>query len=344
MASLIDLLYEYPVLEGLVTALPFDGLLSLARASSLYRAILHGFPAEEAIKSSKVSVKIRPQLFIGKHNTKLWRRLKSKTVLSCSEPQHTKGSRIKGCRSCSMLVCESCIVKSSYYSPNATMGIRRRYLCGTCWNTGNRHKERRFDEAVDQKFCSYQRRAEAQGFCTCTVRDKWLCTKCTQNQIPKMPEDEVQCAGEDCLTTMRPTNCGGRLCTWCELPLAEKLGREQSRRDYDLKHLSARAHSAIHVEDLHPNNEEGCVFGEDLHPNNDEGYVFGGDSLRLRPTYTSISRNESGMNAKLCQSKELLSSLVLPYYAMKRALKSTVLKKASQMQNKKRLMSGMHTE
>lgn len=262
MARLIDLLHEYPVLEALIAALPFDGLLSLARANSLYRAKLHDFPIDQGIESSNIRITIRPQLLIGKHHTKFWRHLKSMTALRCSEPHHTKGSTLKGCRLCSMLVCEGCIVKTSYFGTNVTLESRHRYLCDICWNTGNRHRERCFDDAVDQNFCSYQRQAEVQGCCTCSVRDKWFCLKCTQRQKPKIPEDLVQCAGESCLTTMRPTNCGGRLCMWCELPLVEKLGRGQSRRDYDSKHLLARAHSAIHMENPALGNDEGDLFSQ----------------------------------------------------------------------------------
>lgn len=330
MARLIDLLYEYPVLEALVAALPFDGLLSLARASSLYRAILHSFPAYESIKSSKIANTIRPQLFIGKHNTELWRRLKSRTVLRCSEPHHTKGSTIKGCRLCSMLVCEGCIVKTSYFSANVTMESRRRYLCGTCWNTGNRHRERQFDEAIDPKFCSYQRQAEVQGCCTCTIRDKWLCLNC-KKRTPKIPEDVVQCAGEGCLTTMRPMNCGGRLCMWCELPLVEKLGREQSRRDYDLKYLSARAHSAVYVEDPGPSDDKGNMFAK--------------EPRQLPPSHDTISLiEENRLEATVYRPKGLSSSLALSYYAMKSTLRRIVPGRAMQKRIKRRLRLGMQTE
>lgn len=330
MIRLIDLLYEYPVLEALVAELPLDGLLNLARASSLYRAILHDFPAADATNSSKIPNTIRPQLFIGKHHTKFWRRLKSKAVSRCSEPHHTKGSIIKRCRLCSMLVCESCIVKSSYFGANVTMGSRRRYLCGTCWNTGNRHRERQLNEAVDRNFCSYQRQAEIQGFCTCSVQDKWLCLQCIQKQPPKMPEGSVQCAGEGCFTIMRPESCGGRLCVWCDLPLMEKLSREQARRDYDLKHLCARAHSAIHVEDLISSDDEGNPSGE--------------ESLQSPPEHASISQNDCKMDAKFCQFKGLSFNLSLRYHAMKKTLRSIVLGSSSQVRGKRRLIPGMQTQ
>lgn len=330
MARLIDLLYEYPVLEALIEALPFDGLLSLARASSLCRAILHDFPADGSTESSKLPNTNRPQLFIGKHNTKLWMSLKSKAGVRCSEPHHTKGSRIKGCRLCSMLVCESCIVKSSYFSTNVTMGSRRRYLCRTCWNTGNPHKERKFGKAIDQKFCSYQRQAEVRGSCICTIQDKWLCSKCTKKETPKMPEDVVQCAGEGCSTIMRPANCGGRLCMWCELPLVEKLGREQSRRDYDLKHLSARAHSAVYTDELTSSDDEENLFGE--------------ESLHSLSTNGRISLSDGRLNARSCQFKGSSSNLAVSYHAMKRTFRRIVPGRISQMRNKRKLMLGMQID
>lgn len=314
------------MLEALVISLPFDGLLSLARANSLCRAILHDFPADEATDPSKAPDSIRPQLCIGKHNTKFWRRLKSKVTSRCSEPHHTKGSIIKGCRSCSMLVCESCIVKSSYFRTNVTMGSRRRYLCGTCWSTGNQHRERHFSEPTDRKFLSYQCQVEVQRCCTCTIRDKWLCLKCIQRQKPNTPEAVVRCAGEDCLTIMRPANCGGVLCTWCELPLVEKLGREQSRRDYDLKHLSARARSAVHVEDHMSSDDDGNPFGE--------------ESPHSPPTCASISLNDGGVDAKFRRFERSSSNLTLSYKAIKKTLRNIVLTSVSRMKNKRRLILG----
>ena len=325
MASLIDLLYENPVLEALVISLPFDGLLSLARVNSLCRAILHDFPADETADPSKAFNLIRPQLYIGKHNTKFWRRLKSKVALRCSEPHHTKGSIIKGCRSCSMLVCESCIVKSSYSSTIVTMGSRRRYLCGTCWSTGNRHRERHFSDPIDRKLLSYQCQVEVRRCCTCTVRDKWLCLKCIQKQKPNMPEAVVRCAGEDCLTIMRPANCGGVICTWCGLPLVEKLGREQSRRDYDSKHLSARARSAVHVEDPTSSDDNGNSFGE--------------DSPQPSPRCASNCLNDRGVDAKFRQFERSSFNLAVSYKAMKKTLRSIALGSVAQMKNKRRFLA-----
>lgn len=326
MATLIDLLYEYPVLKALVIALPLSGLLNLARANSLYRAMLHDFSANKGYTSTIVNA-IGLHLFIGKHDTKLWRYLKSITDSTCSEPHHTRGSIVRGCRSCSMLVCESCIVKTSFSKTKITMESRRRYLCDTCWNTGNRLRERRFDEEIDRETCPYELYAEVRGYCACTTWDKWLCLKCTPKQTPEAFKDLVQCAGEGCLTTMRPTNCGGHLCMWCELPLVEKLGRGQSRRNYDSKHLLARAHSAID--------------NENPPPGNDDDHILSGDYSHSPPIYNPAGPFESTFNAQGGQRKGLLSVVAQTYISTENGLKSIVKGKVAQERSWRRVLPGL---
>ena len=44
MASLLDLLSPYPILETLVSVLPLGDLFNLSKTNSSFRAALHGFP------------------------------------------------------------------------------------------------------------------------------------------------------------------------------------------------------------------------------------------------------------------------------------------------------------
>ena len=114
MAHLFDLLSAYPVAETLAQALPLASLVNLSKVNAEHRAILHGFPRPIATKDGEYESKIRPDLYICFHQTDYWRNLKIKSQLLCSEQKHTKGPNPRGCRMCSMPVCEGCIVKGSF--------------------------------------------------------------------------------------------------------------------------------------------------------------------------------------------------------------------------------------
>ena len=240
MASLLGLLHSYPILENLVTVLPLGDLFNLSRTSSTIRAALHGFSVQFLQKPS-LSEAVRPALSIGSHNTSYWKNLKAKSPLYCSEPQHTKGDKVKGCLMCSMPVCEACIIKASFgrHDEN-TFPSRIRSLCVDCFNLGNPHREiSSLDGKGNTTQTSYLRRTE----CTCTAKDGHLCLKCKTKQNAKLDCRGNQCFGMGC-STSKTDYFGGRVCLWCNHPLPHERSRAESRRIYDARHLLARRHSS----------------------------------------------------------------------------------------------------
>ena len=240
MASLLELLYSYPIQENLVTVLPLGDLFNLSRTSSAIRAVLHGFSVQLLQKPSLFEA-VRPALSIGKHNTSYWKNLKAKSPLYCSEPQHTKGNKVKGCLMCSMPVCEACIIKASFGKRDEnTFPSRIRSLCADCFNLGNPHRESSvFEGKENTTQTSYLRRTE----CTCTVKDGHLCLSCKTKQNSKLDCRENQCFGIGC-STSKTHSFGGRICLWCNHPLPRERSRAESRRIYDARHLLARRHSS----------------------------------------------------------------------------------------------------
>ena len=239
MASLLDLLCAYPILEALVATLPLGDLLNLSKTNSELRAALHGF-GEESLKTPSMPKAERPTLWIGKHNTLFWKNLKAKSQLCCSEPQHTKGDKIKGCLTCSMPVCEACIIKASFGKRDEDTFLNRtRSVCAECFNAGKHHQDPSLNGEENCLQISYFTRTE----CICAARDGHLCLRCKSKQNSSHNSSNNQCYGRFCSRSISE-GFGGRICLWCDLPLPRERTRAESRRDYDARHLLARKYSS----------------------------------------------------------------------------------------------------
>lgn len=247
MASLIELLRAYPILVNLVAVLPLGDLFNLSKTNSTIRVALHGF-SDRFLEKPSLLVVVRPALFIGGHNTSHWRNLKARSSLCCSEPQHTRGDKVKGCLMCSMPVCQACIIKASFGKRDEnTFPNRRRSLCVECFNSGNPHQETSLNDEEDFFQISYFMRTE----CICTAKDGHLCLRCKTKQNSKLDSGNKQCYGIGC-SRSEQDGFGGRVCLWCDLPLPRERSRAESRRDYDSRHLLARRHSSY---DQYPEEE-----------------------------------------------------------------------------------------
>jgi len=244
MASLLDLLSPYPVLEDLASFSGLGDLINLSRANSKYRAALHNFqlPSQKG-KGNFCSV--RPALLIGQHNTVFWKNLKAKSILCCSEPRHKAGSyKVSPCRICSMPVCEACIIKASFGKRNEnTFHSRCRKLCADCWSSGTPHKKQLLNGTSNKEPPSYLESATLRGLCTCSAKDGHLCLECKTEQNAELTMESSRCFGYGCTSTeAEGTSWAGRVCLWCDLPLPRS--RAESRREYDAQHLIARSHSS----------------------------------------------------------------------------------------------------
>ncbi len=247
MASLLDLLSPYPVLENLVSALPLGDLFNLSKTNSLFRAALHGFqvPITAGRRSngkSPANAPIRSSLGIGEHDTIYWKNLKARSLLLCSESQHKRGDKIRGCLMCSMPVCEACIIKASFGKLNEyTLQSRTRPLCGDCYDTGKPHKGEPLLGSVDKgRHPSPRLIRRMEWTCMCTAKDGHLCLRCKTEQ---KHFDIDQCYGEAC--SEKAGGFPGRVCLWCDLRLPGERSRAEARRDYDKRHLLARTHSSF---------------------------------------------------------------------------------------------------
>lgn len=239
MASLLELLCAYPILENLVAVLPLGDLFNLSKTSSTIRFVLHGLPIRFVKKPSSLRA-VRPALSIGRHETSHWKNLKAKSPLCCSELQHTRGSNIKGCLMCSMPVCEACIIKASFGKRDEnTFSNRTRSLCVECFDSGNQHQEATLNGEEPVILTPYLMRTE----CICTAKDGHLCVRCKTKQNSKLETRHNQCYGTGCSKSISD-DFGGRVCIWCDLPLPRERSRAESRRDYDARHLLARTHSS----------------------------------------------------------------------------------------------------
>jgi len=244
MATLLDLLSPYPVLENLVSVLPRGDLFNLCKTNSRFRAALHGFQVPITMGGrtkgkSPATRPLRSSLRIGEHDTAYWKNLKARSALLCSEPHHTRGHKIRGCLMCSMPVCEACIIKASFGKRNEnTFQSRTRSLCTECYDSGKPHKAESLLGFEKQICPPLFRRAEWN--CICTAKDGHLCLRCKTEQKQL---DIDQCFGEGC----SETKTGGfpaRVCLWCDLRLPGERSRAEARRDYDKRHLLARNHSS----------------------------------------------------------------------------------------------------
>ena len=236
MPVLLNLLSIYPILEELVPHMGLGDVIRLSRVSSQYRAVMHGFELPATEENSR--------LRIGEHRTALWESLKSKSVLRCAETQHrpTKHT-IRSCRICSFPVCEACVIRESFSKPNElTFHNRSRKMCSKCWSTGRHQKRQLLDQGSWE--CGYgPDPAGAGDICACSAKDGHLCLECKTMQNSKSVDEVGKCYGEACKVSLDETEVG-RVCLWCDLALPDGPQRAVSRRQYDIRHLHARSHSA----------------------------------------------------------------------------------------------------
>ena len=157
----------WPVADALAKVLPAGDLLTLARTSSPLRASLHGFPLPlEATNVEAARPPVRDSIYIGLHQTPIWRSLKGVALFDCSSRTHTKGSKPRPCRLCSKPICEACIVRDSFAHRNEnTFKHRTRSFCLPCWQSGNLSKSMRYSAS------SQQQPEPDTSHCVCTLKE-----------------------------------------------------------------------------------------------------------------------------------------------------------------------------
>ena len=256
MATLLQLIATFPVLEAILSALSYADLLNLSRVSTSYRAILHGFNCpthlpshngpdveapifkekflKEDPRKPKELQRIRLDLHIGNHQTDTWRRYKSVVRWLCSEPHHTVGQRPKQCLRCSMPVCETCIVKSSMKKNQHTYDRRRRLICEDCWARGVPHHEGRRVGPHEVVFVDYER----SKLCHCMSSDGILCLGCIEQQNSDLDRKLAYCAGNNCSNKVIEDSAGGRVCLWCTGVLPSLRSKDERKKVYDARYLS----------------------------------------------------------------------------------------------------------
>ena len=146
--------------------------------------------------------------------------MKAKSPLCCSEPQHTRGAKIKGSLMRSMPICEACIIKASFGKrDDNTYPNRARSLCAESFKSGNPHQETLLSgERIVLN--SYLMCAEY----VCIARDGHLCLKCKTKQNSKLDLRKDQCYGIGCLKS-KLDGCGGCVYLRCDLPLPRERNR-----------------------------------------------------------------------------------------------------------------------
>lgn len=139
MASLLDLLNGVSIQERFACHLSPGDLLDLSRTNPNIRAMLHDsrMPKDDNNKTKLPSMVSTLSNSPESDDTPLWKRSEPRNLLLCSEPQHVKGDKVRGCRMCSKPVCEACVIKSSFKFNEGTSASRARSLCPDCYETGN---------------------------------------------------------------------------------------------------------------------------------------------------------------------------------------------------------------
>jgi hypothetical protein len=115
MATLLDVVYPWPVVSTLVCHLGIADLLNLSRVNRKFRAVLHDFPLPSSESNLQLidsaTLLVRPDIYLGQHRTPYWTYLKAISQRICAEQAHRKGTKADLCRYCSMPVCDACIVR-----------------------------------------------------------------------------------------------------------------------------------------------------------------------------------------------------------------------------------------
>lgn len=210
MGSLLNVILIQPIQECLLSSLPLGDLFNLSKTSSAFRAAFHGFQFEQRNQELLSSTQLRPPLLIGQHNTWHWKSCKSRSLLLCSEPHHVRGDKVRGCRMCSMPVCEACIIRSSFGKRDERKySNRTRSLCPDCYALGNVHRERLSKGTGLESGPPYLNPGEP--VCTCTANDGHLCIRCKAGQKSDMEKNLDRCHGKGC-SRAKEGGFAGRVC------------------------------------------------------------------------------------------------------------------------------------
>jgi len=244
--NLETLVSRWPIANNLSQHLPVGDLITLARTSVALRASLHGFGLPDDADSSPV----RAAIHIGHHQTKSWEGLKQNAPFACSSKTHTKGPAPRPCRYCSRPICEACIVRESFARGHEnTFRNRCRYLCRSCWDSGNGSRSQRFALAPSRagplKRKWYDLDGGPKDFCTCTLKnDCWLCLECKDRQNAEAVESaQIHCHGQGCSEILADDRERRRICLWCDKALPRQIGGT-TRYLWNQKMVEARALNA----------------------------------------------------------------------------------------------------
>jgi hypothetical protein len=258
--TLLSVVSQWPVASNIAQHLPAGSLINLARSSTSFREILHGFGApstSEAHTHSSSGSRSRTLLQdannkdvwpgnrvldIGAHRTPYWEGLKRLAPFTCSSRSHTKGDKTRSCRYCSMPICESCVVKHSFGKNENTFKNRCRFMCQRCWDTGNVRKEQRYSGRVGGAGeDSYRSAAVTRQFCICTSKDGWVCNDCKEKQNMDAKVDGTKvCFGQNCALILGEDKDRRKICLWCDKPVPRGRASMESRIAFDHKISDAR--------------------------------------------------------------------------------------------------------
>jgi len=185
----------------------FDTLALLFSHYTVVTELAKMITTGDLIQLSRTSSTIRETLLQSRAH---WERLVSLTSLDCSERDHIKGEKIKGCRICSMPVCETCIVRADFFGQNGTYSNRIRTFCDTCWSATDFSDT----DLTPQDLVNYA----APVLCECVAKDGWLCSSCRAIERSELVYNKRVCATDGC---DNPHNSSEkhRVCTWCQHPL-----------------------------------------------------------------------------------------------------------------------------
>jgi hypothetical protein len=255
-ATLLSIASPWPIAITLATYLPAGDLINLARTSVLLRAALHGFQPPSATDLQAIPrSQARPALRIGAHETSYWKQLKEAAPFLCASPTHTKGSRPRPCRYCSTPICEACIVRDSFAKgAENTFKNRCRFLCKSCWNSGNPHRRCSFkcEPVSPQPGPSRYNFAPGDGeFCACTNKDDgWVCIRCKDVQNAEANATGFRvCFGEGCTAMLEEDKDRRRICLWCDRPMLRGRASMESRLAFYQKMQDARAMRGLSFDD-----------------------------------------------------------------------------------------------
>jgi hypothetical protein len=248
--GLADIIRPWPVAQSLASHVAAGDLISLARCSSELRASLHGFGLAEPLPHQNDDNHIRDSINVGMHGTPYWQLLKDTAQQKCSSKTHTKGEKVHSCRLCSTLICEACIVRSSFSrGKEDTFKNRCRFFCEDCWASDNSSRSRRYPLHPAEQRLSWnsdtQHESHDDAFCNCTLKENgWLCLECKDKQnYEAVSNDRFRCYGQGCSNSVGPDHEKRRICLWCDKTLPRHLG--VSRQAWNQKIIEARTRNAL---------------------------------------------------------------------------------------------------